>query len=239
MEGEKAIGGAGNDSNNIISDMRSVMLKEIEDNKYKGILLVGVPGAAKTLCARATADELGAKMLCADISATQNSLVGESGRRFREMWRSVKSVTQPSANSTALIVMTCNNIAILPPEIKRRFPVIFFADIPTKDELPAIWKLQIANYGLRKDQITKVDDTDWTGAEVRNCCDFAWMLDCTLKEASKFVVPVAKMAPEVIDRLRKEANGRYLSMSKVGVYTNKLAAATWSDEAVDKVRKLG
>lgn len=49
-------------------------------------------------------------------------------------------------------------------------------------------------------------------------CDIAWRLGCTLKEAAGFVVPVSRSAAEQLERLRRAAEGRFLSASKPGVY---------------------
>jgi hypothetical protein len=62
------------------------------------------------------------------------------------------------------------------------------------------------------------DDTDWTGSEIRTACEIADSLNCTPKESAQWIVPVCKMAAEQIESLRKQANGRYLSANKPGVY---------------------
>lgn len=50
----------------------------------KGIVLLGVPGTGKSVCARAIAKQLHLPLLKMDIGALFNSLVGESERRTRE-----------------------------------------------------------------------------------------------------------------------------------------------------------
>ena len=59
----------------------------------------------------------------------------------------------------------------------------------------------------------------WTGADIRNCCEVAWRLNISLVEASKFITPVSQSDPESIAKLRKMADGRFLSASYPGVYT--------------------
>jgi hypothetical protein len=69
-------------------------------------------------------------------------------------------------------------------------------------------------------------DAGWTGAEIKQCCDIALALDCTLKEASGFVVPVSRSAADQLERLRKAAEGRFLSASRLGVYSREHSEPT-------------
>jgi hypothetical protein len=43
-------------------------------------------------------------------------------------------------------------------------------------------------------------------------------LNIALSEAAKRIVPVAKMSADRIEQLRREANGKYISAEKEGVY---------------------
>jgi len=61
---------------------------------------------------------------------------------------------------------------------------------------------------------------DWTGAEIRSCCRLASLLDVSLIESAKNVVPVAVTATETVDRLRSWASGRCLDADRPGIYTN-------------------
>lgn len=230
-EGEKFLGRAEGDSSGTKMDQLSVMLKEMVDNRYNGIILVGVPGAGKTFASAVAASILGADFLEFDGGAMQDKFVGESGRKTRLVFKTIKA----RSRGKALFIMTCNDISSLKPELKRRFPWIFFADIPTAEEKEKIWKIQIKMWNLRKDQITPVNDENWTGADIRNCCENAWMMDCTLAEAQDVVVPVMTQAPLVIKNLREEANEKYLSMSHPGPYKSQIQA--WNGDPV--VRKLG
>jgi hypothetical protein len=67
-------------------------------------------------------------------------------------------------------------------------------------------------------QDLRPDDTDWTGAEIRTCCDTADRLSITPKEAAQYIIPVAKQAPETLQALRQQATGRYISASTGGPY---------------------
>jgi hypothetical protein len=43
-------------------------------------------------------------------------------------------------------------------------------------------------------------------------------MNSTLSEAAEFVVPVSRSAAEEIEKLRTQADGRFLSASHAGVY---------------------
>ena len=59
-------------------------------------------------------------------------------------------------------------------------------------------------------------DAEWSGAEIKSCCRLAALLDASLVEAAKNVVPVARTAAESIAKLRQWANGRCLNAEAPG-----------------------
>lgn len=85
-------------------------------------------------------------------------------------------------------------------------------DLPTKEEREAIWQINLKRYELDANQ-PRPDDTDFTGSDIRNVCDLAYRLCCPLKQARKFIVPVAKSDPAAILKLREAADGKFLSAS--------------------------
>jgi SpoVK/Ycf46/Vps4 family AAA+-type ATPase len=120
------------------------------------------------------------------------------------------------------VLVTCNRMDVFPPELLRRFKfgVVYF-DLPTSEELGELWSIYAKKYGVKQKGVT-VDDTGWTGSEVRNCCEIARDLSITLEEAAKLIVPIVKSDPASISKMRQQANGRYLSASYSGTYsTNK------------------
>ena len=114
---------------------------------------------------------------------------------------------------------TANNISMLPPEFTRaeRLDGIFFLDTPTGKDKDSIWSLYREPFGIPSTQ-ARPDDTDWTGAEVRSCCRLAALLDVSLAQAARHVVPVAITAAEQIEKLRSWASGRCLAASEPGIY---------------------
>lgn len=120
--------------------------------------------------------------------------------------------------SDVFFVGTCNDISKMPPEFSRaeRFDGIFFLDLPSTSEKARIWEMYLRLFSIGNQSLPK--DTDWTGAEIRSCCRLAALLDVSLVEAAKHVVPVAVTASESVERLRSWASGRCLSASRTGLY---------------------
>ena len=217
-------GGAG-DSSGVSQDQLGTLLAYMQDQGAVGAIFVGPPGSAKSMIAKAAGEEGGIPTIQLDLGGLKGSLVGQSEQQLRAALKVVTSVS----NGRSLWIATCNSIADLPPELRRRFTLgTFFFDLPTKAERRAIWGLYLAKYGHPADPETAAaaaGDDGWTGAEIRQCCELAWRLGCTVFEAAKFVVPVSRSAAEQLERLRKAAEGRFLSASRPGVYSREPAAA--------------
>jgi hypothetical protein len=122
-------------------------------------------------------------------------------------------------DSDVFFLGTCNDISRLPPEFSRaeRFDSVYFIDLPSCAEKDVIWTLYREQFGIASEQ-ARPAATDWTGAEIRACCRLAALLDRTLTEAARHVVPVAVTAAEQVEKLRSWASGRCLSASTPGVY---------------------
>ena len=121
--------------------------------------------------------------------------------------------------SDVFVVCTSNDITRLPPEFSRaeRFDAIFFLDLPSESERENIWKIYLSTFSIPEDQQLPNDD-GWTGAEIRSCCRLAKLLDVSLVDAARNVVPVAVTAAESVERLRNWASGRCLSANEPGIY---------------------
>ncbi|MCA9095852.1 MAG: AAA family ATPase, partial [Planctomycetaceae bacterium] len=148
------------------------------------------------------------------ISDTASGDSGVSARLFGNFLSWLNDHT-----SDVFVIATCNNLAALPPEFARaeRFDGIFFLDLPTAPERQEIWELYLAQFNLSSKQQRPID-THWTGAEIKACCRLAALLDLTLLDAAKLIVPVATTAAESISSLRNWAQGRCLSAHQPGLY---------------------
>lgn len=214
---EKMIAGAGSggggDTSGVSQDQLGTLLSYMQDQRAVGMIFVGPPGSAKSMVAKAAGNEAGIPTIQLDMGGVKGSLVGESEQQLRSALKVITSVS----NGRSLWIATCNSIRQLPPELRRRFTLgTYFFDLPDAAERKAIWKIHTAGYGQAARGLPA--DEGWTGAEIRQCCDIAWRLGATLKEASAFVVPVSQSASDQIEQLRKSATGKFLSANKPGVY---------------------
>lgn len=213
---EKALAGAKGDMSGTSQDQLGVLLTFMQDYKMPGILFIGPPGAAKTVIAKATANEFRVPMIMMDLGAMKGSLVGESEKRIRAGLNVFKAISR----GKGLCIATCNSITNLPPELRRRFKLgTYFFDLPTPQERALIWEIHTKRFGLTvPESLRTVDDDGWTGAEIESCCEIAWRCDIKIEEASRYIVPVCKSAAEVIEDLRRKASGRFISANYPGVY---------------------
>lgn len=95
-------------------------------------------------------------------------------------------------DSDVYFIGTSNDIRRLPPEFTRaeRFDAVFFVDLPTVDQRKAIWELYFEQFAIGANEAIPADD-GWTGAEIKSCVRLSRLLDISLLEAAKNVVPVS------------------------------------------------
>lgn len=217
-EFEKAMAGAagdgGGDSSGTSQEMHGTLLTEMENNEYPGMMFVGVAGCTKSWLAKCAGATLGIPTVSMAISDMKSKYVGSSNENLRTAMMRIKALSQ----GRALFIATCNGVVNLSGPMKRRFPMLFYFDLPTAEERAAIWKIQAKRYELDIPAKAYPDDTGWTGAEIRNCCKLSSELGLNPKDAAQFIVPVSRMDAEGIEKLRTQAAGRWLSASKAGVY---------------------
>lgn len=222
---EKGLAGAtgAGDSSGVSQGQLEVLLREMQDNNWSGLIFLGPPGAGKSAVAKAIGAEGGIPTVALDLNGMKASLVGQSEERLRTAMKVIKAV----GGQQVLIVATCNKIASLPPELRRRFNMgTFFFDLPDREERAAIWTIWRNAFDLNAGRkLALPRDEGWTGAEIRQCCLLAYRLNLSLEEAATYVVPVSKAAADEIAALRRSADGRYLSASHPGLFTQQAAAA--------------
>jgi ATPase family associated with various cellular activities (AAA) len=213
------------DNTGASQDQHSEFLKWSQNNKIPALMFVGHPGCSKSFLAKCAAGEFGVPMVEIDIGALKGSLLGQTGEQTRLAFKTVLAIGKP------LLIATSNSMGILPPELKRRFKLgTWFFDLPSEQERRAVWNLYIKKYQLNQQQLP--NDDEWTPAEIEVCCEVAWRLDCSLIDASKFVVPVAKSDPEKVKMLRQVAHNRFNSASYPGTYQYK--KIEWMDEEISQ-----
>jgi len=227
---EKMLGGTG-DTSGVSQDQLGALLSYMQDNACAGMIFVGPPGAAKSAVAKAAGNDGGVPTIQLDLGAAKGSLVGQSEHQLRDALKVISAVS----NNRSLWIATCNSIGDLPPELRRRFTLgTFFFDLPSDVERSHIWQIYCEAYGFQYATTSDFpDDTGWTGAEIKQCCDIVDRLGCTLEEAAEFIVPVSRSAAGQIKRLREQSDGRFLSASYPGVYSMKRESATTSNRNLD------
>ena len=203
----------------VAAEFHGMFLQFMQDRHSRGSLLLGPPGAAKSAISKAIGNTACKPTICLDLGAMKGSLVGESGASLRQAFKVIDSVTQGSA----FFLGTCNSIDSLSPELRRRFKSgTFFFDLPDSEERAIIWTIYQKKFGLSGE--LPYDD-GWTGAEIEACCETAYNLNLTMEEAAGYIVPVAKSDAERINRLRKMADGHFISASKPGVFSLQQSAS--------------
>lgn len=221
---EKALAGSSSDSSGVSQSFLGTLLSWMQDHEAQGCLFLGPPGAAKSALAKAVGNTAGIPTISFDLGGMKSSLVGESEARLRAALNVVSAVSQ----GRALFLATCNSLHALAPEIRRRFKeATLFFDLPDREERQAIWDIYLNRYGLIEEYGSAnaalmserfPEDAGWTGAEIRQCCDLAYKLDCSLLEAAAYIVPISRSAADQIETLRTQAHGRFLSASYGGLY---------------------
>ena len=116
--------------------------------------------------------------------------------------------------SKVFVIATCNDISMIPPEFLRaeRWDAIFFVDLPNEEERNKIVDIYSDVFGISERPSFNIDG--WTGAEIKSLYRIAKMMNASLNEAKKYVIPLSKSMKEKIDSLRKWAHSRCVMASK-------------------------
>jgi len=216
---EKGMAGAEGDSTGVSQDFHGTMLQYMENQQVSGLIEVGPPGSGKSVIAKGVGAFAGIPTISLDLGGMKQKHLGDSEANIRNALKVISAIGRP------YFIGTCNGLTSLSPELRRRFTDgIWFFDLPNAEERTAIWKIYLSQYDLfGKDDKKTLElvsnfDEGWTGAEIKQCARLAYRFDSSLQEAAQFVVPVSRSAADRIAELRRQANNKFLSASRPGVY---------------------
>lgn len=210
---EKMIAGGTSDLSGTTQAVLEQFLFWTQARKVKGFMLLGIPGAGKSLTCQTTAGEAKCPLLRASLSTVKGSLVGQSEQNMKAMLKSVDAVAQ----GRVLMLATCNSLDAVTPEVMARFNLgAFFYDYPSNTEAKSIWNFYMKKFQI-EDQPTP-DKFNWVGREIESCCERAYMWNIPLAEAAASVVPVCTANAEKMRQLRTAVSGRFLSAARPEIY---------------------
>jgi len=214
---DKVFANLEHDTTGVKMDQFRTFLTEMENNEWRGMVCLGVPGAGKSAIAKSFGNEAGVPTIALDLGAMESQFVGASEALLRHAMQVVKAI----GRDHAYVIATSNNASVMRPELQRRFTDgNWFFDLMSDRERAAALAAYAKKYELTKAQVDigVSGMPGWTGAEIRNACRDAWDSGCTLKEASQFIVPIARSRADDVDALRRYAHGRLLDSTRGGTY---------------------
>lgn len=229
---DKALPGNTSDTSGVSQDQLGTILSFMEDNGVLGVLLIGPPGSGKSAVAKAAGNTMGVPTVRFDLGSCKGSLVGESENRIRNALKVITAVS----NGKAMFIATGNTASNLDSALKRRFPFIFYFDLPTREEKDAIWSIWIKRFELKTAQKRPADE-GWSAANIQKCAECAWRLGRSLVECQRYIVPCSRVSGKEIESLRKQADGVFLSASDEGTFQMDKLTAT-AQASPGKGRKL-
>ena len=134
---DKMFSGMQNDQDSTTKELVGRFLKWADQKNSKGELMIfgtvflGPAGTGKSMIAKAIGNHFGKPTIETDIASMKDSLVGESLQNVEQAFKIIDAV---AGEKPKLVIATCNSMASLPPEVKRRFNFgTFFVDLPTDE----------------------------------------------------------------------------------------------------------
>lgn len=224
-------GGGPGDNTGVAQDLHEQFLVNMEDNGWTGFILVGIRGSGKTVLTQSIGKAHEIPTIAMDTGAMKGRHVGDSEQAFRDAFRMIRSI----GGKRVCVLATCNRLNVLPPELLRRFKLgIYYFDLLTKEEREALWPVYLKKYNHSLDA-PRPDDTNWTGSEIRNCCEIAWMTGDSVEEVGTHgIVPVMVSDKQGVEALRIQADTKFLSAAYKGKYERSRIA----DASTSTGRKL-
>ena len=220
-----AIGG---DNTGVSQAYLRKVLTYMQDSAARGVIFIGAPGSGKSAIAKAAGNDVGIPTIALNFGDMKGSLVGQSEERLGKALDVVSSIAQ----GQVLFIATCNSIAVLPPELRRRYNRgTFYFPMPDAAARASIWAIYRRMYPeLAKEKLPA--DAGWTGAEIRNCAELAYDLKISLRDAAEYIVPYSRSSAKQLEKLNQEASGCFINADKPGVFEYVINASRPAGERV-------
>lgn len=214
---EKVLAGAAGavaDSSGASQAVLGALLEAMEQQKAEGLLMVGPPGTGKSLSATTIGAAAGVPTIQLSPGALKGGLVGQTEEQASRTMAVIRAM-----GGRSYWVATSNGLGSVPPELLRRFTDgIWMVDLPTAEELDALWRMYIARHELTDEPATADVCAGYTGADVRNVCRTAWRDEVPIADVMASYVPASAANRDGIEALRRQAVGAYRSASYAGAY---------------------
>lgn len=234
-EVEKLTAGAGTDSSGSTTKQVGAVLTYSSNRDVCGILAMGIRGTGKTLLPKCAAKYAGIPLILMDLAAMEGGIVGETIANTNNAFKVLDAVSQVKP---LLWWATTNNVEALSPELRRRFNLCtFFYDIPDAAERKSIWPIHLKAYELDA-KMALPDDSDWTGSEIKSCCQLAKLTKKGLKDVASLVASPLQLSPDSVDFMRSLAHNRYVSATKGGLYQYSELKERQTEQARKLVRQI-
>lgn len=192
--------GAAQDNTGAAQYILQSMLTNMENNGWIGMLCAGGPGTGKTLSSICIANQFQVPSLVLDLGATKTKELGGTESNMRQVMRVIYSMF----GSDCLFMATVNAVDTIPAALRRRFWLgTWYWDTPNAEERAQIWDIQLKRFSIKEKPTFGHDG--WTGSDIRNACQMAWVLNCPLREAAECISLAGQTNKRDIEKLRDTA----------------------------------
>ena len=186
------------------------LLTYLNDSEPGGAIAEGIPGTGKSLSALVAGSMFACPVVRINPGKFKGSLVGESERNAGRVFSVLRSF-----GGLQFWIATSNRLDTVPEELSDRFPGgVWFFDLPTADERPAIWRANLMRYGF-----TQRYDSDegWTGRDVRAVCLEAKRTKQALATICEQRIPGSRRMAGRIEKMRTSARSEAYRSATTGL----------------------
>lgn len=197
---EKVVPTMGANDSGVSSTLLGMLLGHLGKAKPIASITMGVPGTGKTLSGLVAGALYETPVVVINPGEWKQSGVGDSERNAREALAALAAF-----GGKQVWIGTSNGLETVPEELRDRFRGgVWYFDLPTSNELPAIWRANLARYGFDPN-MPAPDLTGWSGRDVETCCLEAIDTSRDVLDVAPEIVPAARKMAARIERMRGAA----------------------------------